>query len=46
VTADTYTHHLGDYREVDWPKLLKRARTRQTYRHTSELENPSVAGTF
>ena len=46
VTADTYTHVLMDYREIDRAKLLKRARTRQTYGHTSEMENPSVAGTF
>ena len=46
VTADTYTHVLMDYREIDRAKLLKRVRARQTYRHTSELEDPSFAGTF
>jgi integrase len=37
VTADTYTHILFDYRELDRAKLLKRVRTRHTSGHTSEL---------
>jgi len=46
TTADTYTHVLMDYREIDRTKLLGRARAVHTPVHTSELENGLVAGTF
>jgi integrase len=46
TTADTYTHVLMDYRELDRAKLLGRVRTMQPPLHTSEVENPSLAGTF
>jgi integrase len=46
TTADTYTHVLMDYREIDRPRLLKRARTAHTPVHTPEGENVSFAGTF
>ena len=46
VTADVYTHTLIDYREVDRPKLLERARTVPTPVHTSDVHGPSFAGTF
>jgi integrase len=37
TTADTYTHVLMDYREIDRPKLLARVRTVQTPVQTSAL---------
>ena len=46
VTADTYTHALFNYREIDRPKLLERVRTVHTPVHTSEMEKGSFAGTF
>jgi integrase len=46
VTADTYTHILMDYREIDRSKLLERVRTVQTPVQTSELVNGSFAGPF
>lgn len=46
VTADTYTHALMDYREIDRAKLLGRVRTVQTLVQTSREANRSFAGTF
>ena len=46
VTADTYTHALFDYREIDRTKLLERARMTHTPLHTSDAENPVLAGVF
>lgn len=46
TTADTYTHVLMDYREIDRSKLLKRVRAVQTPVQTSEALNASFAGTF
>ena len=46
VTADTYTHALFDYREIDRPKLLDRARVTHTPLHTQDVTNEVFAGTF
>ena len=46
VTADTYSHALFDYREIDRTKLLVRARMTHTPPHTSHAENPVLAGVF
>lgn len=46
TTADTYTHVLMDYREVDRPKMLKRVRTVHTSVHTSKAETAPFAGAF
>src|SRR4249920_3761963 len=46
TTADTYTHVLMDYREIDRAKLLGRVRTVHTPVHTRTLENPAFAGKF
>jgi len=44
VTADTYSHALFDYREIDRPKLLKRVRAVHTWVHTPDAEIGSFAG--
>jgi integrase len=44
VTADTYTHVLVDYREVDRTKLLERVRVVQTPVQTSRVGNQAFAG--
>ena len=46
TTADTYTHVLMDYREIDRPELLKRVRTTHPRLHTPEAETVSFAATF
>lgn len=46
TTADTYTHVLMDYREIDRPQLLDRVRTTHTSVHTAEPANAAFAGTF
>jgi hypothetical protein len=46
TTADTYTHVLMDYREIDRTKLLGRVRTAHTPVHTSDAENSAFAATF
>jgi len=46
TTADTYTHVLMDYREIDHPKLLERVRTAHTQLHTPDAENGAFAATF
>jgi hypothetical protein len=46
ATADTYTHVLMDYREIDRQKLLKRVRTTHPSVHPSEAESASFAATF
>ena len=46
TTADTYTHVLMDYREVDRAKLLARLRTTHTPVHTPEAETSPLAATF
>jgi ubiquinone/menaquinone biosynthesis C-methylase UbiE len=46
LTADTYTHVLMDYREIDRSKLLERARTPHTLVHTQEDETATFAATF
>jgi len=46
VTADTYTHVLMDYRELDRAKLLERVRVGQTPGQTPWVENGSLAATF
>ena len=46
VTADTYTHVLMDYREIDRAKLLERVRAAHPRMHTPEEENAAFAGTF
>ena len=46
TTADTYSHVLMDYRELDRPKLLERAHTAHTSLHTPVAETTSLAGTF
>ena len=38
TTADTYSHVLMDYRELDRPKLLERARTAHTSMRTPAAE--------
>ena len=46
VTADTYSHALFDYREIDRSKLLERVRTLHTPVHTPGTEKGSIAGAF
>jgi integrase len=46
TTADTYTHVLMDYREIDRAKMLGRVRTTHTSMHTSEAENAPFAAAF
>ncbi|MCS7007366.1 MAG: site-specific integrase [Thermoleophilia bacterium] len=46
VTADTYTHALIDYREIDRGKLLERVRAVQTPVQTSGSEDRASAGVF
>lgn len=46
TTADTYTHVLMDYREVDRAKLLKRARTVRSSVRASQAETALFAATF
>jgi integrase len=46
TTADTYTHVLMDYREVDRPKLLGHVRTVHSPVLPREAKNPSLPGTF
>ena len=46
TTADSYSHVLMDYREIDLPKLLKRVRAVYTPMHTSEAPSTSFAATF
>ena len=46
VTADTYTHALFDYREIDRPKLLDRARMTHPPLHTRYARNDAFAETF
>jgi integrase len=46
VTADTYTHAMLDYREIDRPKLLERVRTTHPQTHTPTAKNGSFAGMF
>jgi integrase len=46
VTADTYSHALFDYREIDRAKLLKRVRAVHPSVYPSEAETASFAGTF
>jgi len=46
VTADTYTHAMFDYREVDRAKLLAGARTVESPVRSSVTENASFAGAF
>lgn len=46
TTADIYTHVLMDYREIDRPNLLERARLAHAHVHTLERENSAFAGTF
>ena len=46
TTADTYTHVLMDYREIDRPELLARVRTMHPPLHTPETETASFAATF
>jgi integrase len=44
VTADTYTHAMLDYREIDRPKLLDRVRMTHTQLHTQDAKNRLFAG--
>ena len=46
TTADTYTHVLMDYREVDHAKLLGRVHAAHTPQHTPEVKESAFAGTF
>ncbi len=46
TTADTYTHVLMDYGEIDRTKLLDRVRIVQPSVHTSEDETALFAGAF
>jgi integrase len=46
VTADTYTHAIGDGREVDRAKLLGRVRTVPSSVPPSSAETASLAGAF
>lgn len=46
VTADTYSHALFDYREIDRAKLLERARIAHTPLNPPTGENGLFAGTF
>ncbi len=46
TTADTYTHVLMDYREIDRPKLLERVRTTHTPCTPRRPRTTSFAGTF
>jgi hypothetical protein len=46
TTADTYTHVLMDYREIDRAKLLERVRVVHTPMHPSGVENAPFAATF
>ncbi|MFN0155528.1 MAG: tyrosine-type recombinase/integrase [Gaiella sp.] len=46
VTADTYSHALIDYREIDRAKLLVRVRNVHTPVHPRKEKNPALAGTF
>ena len=46
TTANTYTHVLMDYREIDRAKLLEHVRAVHPHVHTPERSNPAFAGTF
>ena len=46
TTADTYSHVLMDYREIDRPELLKRVRTTHPRLHTSAAKNGPFAAAF
>jgi integrase len=46
TTADTYTHVLMDYREIDRAKLLERVRAAHAHMHTPERSNLAFAGAF
>jgi integrase len=46
TTADTYSHVIMDYREIDRPELLRRVRIAHPSMHTPEAENGSFAGAF
>jgi integrase len=46
TTADTYTHVLMDYREIDRSKLLERVRAVHSHVHTRDSEITQYAGTF
>ena len=46
TTADTYSHVLMDYREIDRSELLARVRTTHPRMHTPGAENVSFAATF
>jgi integrase len=46
TTADTYSHVLMDYREIDRPKLLKRVRAVHSPVQTHERENDLLAATI
>lgn len=46
TTANTYTHVLMDYREVDRAKLLERVQAVHTPVHTSDAERGALAATF
>lgn len=46
VTADTYSHALFDYREIDRAKLLKRVRMVHPSVHPSGSKNFDFAGAF
>lgn len=46
TTADTYTHVLMNYREIDRAKLLGRVRAEHTRMHPSRAENVPLAATF
>jgi integrase len=46
TTADTYTHVLMDYQEIDIGKLLKRARMVHSSVHTLKTVRDSFAGAF
>jgi integrase len=46
VTADRYTHAMMDYREIQRPELLRRARIAHTPLHTRDAETVTIAGAF
>jgi integrase len=46
TTADTYSHVLMDYRELNRSTLLERARIAHTPVHTPVAETASLAGMF
>ena len=46
TTADTYTHVLMNYEEINRDELLKRVRVTHTPVHPSEAETASSAGMF